>query len=200
LFLEDEKMVSVSCGTTAINSMGHVIHKVITADLARHEQYPSQIGRLRGCVLFDESLKEILIRNSLMAGWCSYVFSTEAVRSVGLFDDTMVFATDFDLMSKLASKGIFVHINKDMCSARFHSHRVTKKLELEIISREIRQVCDKFSGQIEPNKFQNILDILEFKRLYRLLKDQKSPVHLAQFLMYSIKPKIMTLVVSRLRS
>jgi hypothetical protein len=72
-------MVAVSCGTTAINSMGHVIHKVITADLARHEQYPSQIGRLRSCVLFGESLKEILIRNSLMAGWCSYVVSTESV-------------------------------------------------------------------------------------------------------------------------
>jgi hypothetical protein len=111
----------------------------------------------------------------------------------------MVFATDFDLMSKLASKGICVHINKDMCSARFHSHRVTKKLELEIISREIRQVCDKFSGQIEPKEFKKIQDILEFKRLYRLLKILKNPLYLAQFLMYSIKSKIMALVVSSLR-
>lgn len=196
LFLENPSVVAVSCGAETIDASGARLPNLVTGKLSHPVLYSTTVTGLQDQVLYGDTLPRMLAEHRFVGAWCSYVFSTEAVRRTGLFDAKMEFAEDFDLVANIVSQGLCLHIKKAMCKVRIHSESATRTLDPEIVFGEILQVCEKFSHAVPPKEFSRIRDIIEFKKAIKIFQRKKNLVFIGSILQSLAKPTVVFWIIN----
>ena len=114
--------------------------------------------RVKGDVYFD-----LLKGGNLISGSCSSALvRRDALKKVGLFDESLKFGEDWDLFLRLARLGRFDYVDKVLCSIRLHED------SLQAIARRAQENLEILSVLriLEKNDAQNVNSlIVDYSRM-----------------------------------